>query len=1142
MLKKIRLSCFLLLCLTGYSFIGKAQVVNYGFSQSAGIYVPITGGTVLGSTTTDDERFVNPAVPIGGTATTGVGFPIGFNFTFNGNTFDRFAVSANGWITLGKSALTPAVNIVSASDYTPLSSATATSPIELRSRVVGIGRDIQAQAGAELRIETTGSAPNRTCVVQWTNYRKYNNTGDNLNFQIRLNETTNVIDIIYGTMVFNATSNTADVGLSGSTATDFNDRTTTTDWNATTLGPLNTSRCTMLNSVTAPVSGTTFTWTPPVPCTGTPVPGTTISTANPACSGVSFTLSLQNNPAVTGLTYQWQSSPDGITWTNIAGATNSTYTTSQTTITYYQCIVICLAGTPATSTPLQVTMNSPTNCYCTPPATNCNLDDVILNVTVAGINNNSTCSVNGYSNYTATVAAGAAEAGLTMPMSVSVGPGGTEYVGVWIDYNKNGVFDASEFTALGNGNGVTISGNITIPVSATTGLTRMRVRVRYNTALAGADACIGYTFGETEDYAINITPCVVGAISTQPASTTSYCSGNASFTVAAAGTGLTYQWQERVNATSPWTIVSNGGIYSGATTPTLTLTNLLTSYSGHQFQVAIGGPCTPLFLSSVATLTVGPLVANVSPTSATICNGSVQALSIITTAPPTTQTFSSGPISVTVPDANPAGASNTIAVAGIPAGAIITGIKVKYTMPHTYPGDIDVVLKAPNGNILNLDYFLTATGAGPGTGFLNTTFSSQTTPALPFVGSGTDPYSGTYQPDAVVTIVPGNPPAGPAAFTPNVSAFSSLFSTGNGNWTLAAYDGFAGDQGILTSWSIDITYGAPFSGIWTGTDIFNDLALTSPYVPGTLANTVYVHPSATTSYSVSISTPNCTSTPTVIPVTVANAVGTVTAPTDKSVCVNGTTSFTASAATGNPITYQWQVSTDGGGTWTTVTNGGVYSGATTGTLTLTGVPANYANNQYRAVLSVTACTSTVITSAATLTVNPLPVIVINAAPYQALYPGITTTITAAVSPNAAATYQWYKDGVAIPGATAATIVVDVDNVGDYSVTVNDVNGCSSSSSSLTIANAPNDILFIYPSPNTGQFQVRYYNTPGNTSNIRNLTIFDSKGARVYSKTYDVNVPYTKMDVNMSNYSKGIYHVELSDRNGNRLKTGSVLIQ
>ena len=55
----------------------------------------------------------------------------------------------------------------------------------------------------------------------------------------------------------------------------------------------------------------------------------------------------------------------------------------------------------------------------------------------------------------------------------------------WIDYNHNGLFESSEFTLLGSGNGVTINGTINIPSTALPGITRMRVRVRFNTLLTG---------------------------------------------------------------------------------------------------------------------------------------------------------------------------------------------------------------------------------------------------------------------------------------------------------------------------------------------------------------------------------------------------------------------------------------------------------------------------------------------------------------------------------------------------------------------------------------------------------------------------------------------------------------------------------
>ncbi|MCU0468708.1 MAG: GEVED domain-containing protein [Arcicella sp.] len=78
------------------------------------------------------------------------------------------------------------------------------------------------------------------------------------------------------------------------------------------------------------------------------------------------------------------------------------------------------------------------------------------------------------------------------------------YWRVWIDYNKNGVFtDAGEqvvstnFTSAGNTNV-----NFTIPTTALLGTTRMRVSAKYG---AYSTPCESFTYGEVEDYTINIT-------------------------------------------------------------------------------------------------------------------------------------------------------------------------------------------------------------------------------------------------------------------------------------------------------------------------------------------------------------------------------------------------------------------------------------------------------------------------------------------------------------------------------------------------------------------------------------------------------------------------------------------------------------
>ena len=90
-------------------------------------------------------------------------------------------------------------------------------------------------------------------------------------------------------------------------------------------------------------------------CSGTPTPGNTVTSSASVASGATVNLSLSTPPTGSGLTYQWQSGPSNTgPWTNIGGATSSTYTATVSATTWYQCIVTC-SGANGTSTPVQVT-------------------------------------------------------------------------------------------------------------------------------------------------------------------------------------------------------------------------------------------------------------------------------------------------------------------------------------------------------------------------------------------------------------------------------------------------------------------------------------------------------------------------------------------------------------------------------------------------------------------------------------------------------------------------------------------------------------------------------------------------------------------------------------------------------------------
>ncbi|HNT52621.1 MAG TPA: Omp28-related outer membrane protein, partial [Candidatus Syntrophosphaera sp.] len=239
---------------------------DYVFQASGGAYAPILGGILLGNTGTRNIAFVDPASPAGSsTVMTGPGFPIGFDFNFLGMDFDRLAIHSNGWISLGQSALQPSVNLSSSNTGTPVSSTAEIDPFRLVSRIAGLARFLQAQTGAELRLETVGSAPERECVIQWTNYRRVNINGDSFNFQIRLLENGNRIRVVYGDFSFgNANAMTAEVGLRGlpdDPADNFMVLSSDTSWTNPEEGSTNISRMT-LSSALYPPNGTTYTWLP----------------------------------------------------------------------------------------------------------------------------------------------------------------------------------------------------------------------------------------------------------------------------------------------------------------------------------------------------------------------------------------------------------------------------------------------------------------------------------------------------------------------------------------------------------------------------------------------------------------------------------------------------------------------------------------------------------------------------------------------------------------------------------------------------------------------------------------------------------------------------------------------------------------
>lgn len=97
------------------------------------------------------------------------------------------------------------------------------------------------------------------------------------------------------------------------------------------------------------------------------------------------------------------------------------------------------------------------------------------------------------------------------------------------------------------------------------------------------------------------------SITTQPVNSTVSNGSNASFSVVATN-AAGYQWY--VNTGSGFTIITNGGVYSTATTASLTITGATLAMNGYQYQCVVTGtaPCANVTSGSATLSVVSPVV------------------------------------------------------------------------------------------------------------------------------------------------------------------------------------------------------------------------------------------------------------------------------------------------------------------------------------------------------------------------------------------------------------------------------------------------------------------------------------------------------------------------------------------------------
>ena len=659
---------------------------------------------------------------------------------------------------------------------------------------------------------------------------------------------------------------------------------------------------------------------------------------------------------------------------------------------------------------------------------------------------------------------------------------------------------------------------------------------------------------QSRNLTYTIVPGAGPTINTNPASQSVCSGGTVTFNVSATGSGLTYQWQLSTNGGTSYSNIS------GATAASYSIVNVLVSQNNEMYRCIVSVQCGST-TSNAATLGVNTAPAIiVQPQSATLCAGSNNIFNVAATGSGLTYqwqlstngggTFNdiSGATtsSYTVSGAT-AGMNNyqyRVVVGGIcPSPVTSAAAVLAVVSPVTVTTQPSNVTVCDPGNTS-----FTAGGSGPGV-IYQWQLSTDGGANYSDIANG-GVYTGTTNATlnlTGVTVVMDSYRyrclmSNATCTSPTVS--NAVILTVN---TLPALT--VQPQGVTLCSGSDNTFtvSATGSGLTYQWQLSTDGGTTNNNISGATSSTYTVNNTTVgmnnNLYRCVVSgacAPPATSNGAALNVIAPVSIATSGQPVDAAICETGNTGFTVTGISTQSITYQWQVNTGSG--FTNVPNSAPYSGGNTATLGITNTTSAMNNYQYRCQLTNVTCTTPTNSNTITLTVNARPTVTLSASPYTSLYPGLTTTMTANIIPSATGfNISWFRNGIQIPGVTGTTYTADVTKLGDYRVNIiNPTTGCNNQSQLLTIKDSASTKLFIYPSPNDGVFTVAYYNAGGGSTQ-RSITVYDSKGARVYNGKFAVVGPYELLSIDLRPEQTGVYYVVVGDATGKKLADGKVLV-
>ncbi len=211
-----------------FNFQVYSHVSGYSFSTGVTAYTGLAGATSLVPQYSYAEY---KAVDIG------------FTFRFNDLNFTQISFNTDGFASMGAS-ITASSSVI----YSGMP----------QNVIAPLNGDLLTTSRSRLLYETQGSSPNRVFVLEWRDLIM--GSYDSLNFQIKLFESANIVEFIYGKCKVQG-SKECQVGLKGSSMFDFNSRVGNSWENSF---PSNSrSNSFTISSTSYPKPGLVYTWKPP---------------------------------------------------------------------------------------------------------------------------------------------------------------------------------------------------------------------------------------------------------------------------------------------------------------------------------------------------------------------------------------------------------------------------------------------------------------------------------------------------------------------------------------------------------------------------------------------------------------------------------------------------------------------------------------------------------------------------------------------------------------------------------------------------------------------------------------------------------------------------------------------------------------